>query len=446
MNSGTRGLKHEFMRYIVPSVLAQWVYALYTMVDGMFVANGVNEIALTAVNLCFPYVAALFSLSLLFAVGTSTVVAIFLGRDQKERAFEVFTQNVVIQLVLSGVIILLVMTNLERVAVFLGAPNRETMDYVVGYLKYVVPFSTAFLLSYSFEILLKIDGYPQKAMIIVTVGAVENCILDWLFVMVLDKGIEGAAFATGFSQATVVVLYLQHFLSGKGVLRFGKFRFSLPVLGRVVRNGFSSGITELSTGFMVFVFNQVVLTYLNQDALVSYTIIGYVSNLVLMSTTGIAQGGQPLLSYYYGQGDSEKCRKLCRYTVITAAVFCSACLVLCQLGADVYTSFFISASRMDLRQSSAAAFRIYTMAFLPAGFNIAVSGYFTSVERPYSALIISAGRSIVLMIGCLLVMAKLFGGIGIWSSVIVSESLCLVIAAGLWVRYSRKDGFWNGKL
>lgn len=50
------------------------------MVDGMFVAKGVNEIALTAVNLSYPFVAFLFAVSLLFAVGASTIVSILLGR------------------------------------------------------------------------------------------------------------------------------------------------------------------------------------------------------------------------------------------------------------------------------------------------------------------------------------------------------------------------------
>ncbi len=69
MNLDGKSLKGNFIRYIIPSILAQWVYSLYSMVDGMFVAKGVNEIALTAVNLSYPFVAFLFALSLLFAVG-----------------------------------------------------------------------------------------------------------------------------------------------------------------------------------------------------------------------------------------------------------------------------------------------------------------------------------------------------------------------------------------
>ena len=88
-----KSLKSDFLRFIIPSIIAQWVFSLYTMVDGIFVARGVSEVALTAVNISMPFTTGLFSISILFAVGNSTIVAILLGQGEKERANEVFTQN-----------------------------------------------------------------------------------------------------------------------------------------------------------------------------------------------------------------------------------------------------------------------------------------------------------------------------------------------------------------
>ena len=83
MNFEGVSLKKAFWRFVWPSVLAQWIFALYTMVDGMFVARGVSEVALSAVNIASPFVNFLFSVSILFAVGTSTIVAIFLGQGRR---------------------------------------------------------------------------------------------------------------------------------------------------------------------------------------------------------------------------------------------------------------------------------------------------------------------------------------------------------------------------
>lgn len=86
MNFEGVSLKKSFWRFVWPSVLAQWIFALYTMVDGMFVARGVSEVALSAVNIASPFVNFLFSVSILFAVGTSTIVAIFLGQGKHREA------------------------------------------------------------------------------------------------------------------------------------------------------------------------------------------------------------------------------------------------------------------------------------------------------------------------------------------------------------------------
>ena len=440
MNLENTPLKTNFIRYVIPSVMAQWVYTFYTMVDGIFVAKGVNEIALTAVSLSFPFIAFLFALSLLFAVGTSTIIGILLGQQRSQRACEVFTQNIVLQIIFSILISVLVLRHSEAFARFLGAPNEETAGYVVQYLNWIAPFSCVYLLSYSFEILMKTDGYPQKATMAVIFCALENCFLDWLFVIVLGMGISGAALATSLSQASVIAVYLHHFLSGKGVLHFKKFKFDFRIVARQICNGFSSGITELSSGMVTFIFNQVILLYLNQDALVSYTIISYVNNIVVLSATGIAQGAQPLISYFYGRKNLDSCRLLFRYSLISAGTFCAGSFALCFFLIRLIVNLYIGPELQPLRDYSVTVFRIFTSSFLLAGFNISVSGYFTSVEKAAQALTISAARGFLLMAGSLMTMTWLFGGSGIWWSPLVSEALCLVITLLLLYRYYGSQG------
>ena len=50
-----KNLFKQFLRYLCPSVMAMWVFSLYTIVDGMFVSKGVGELALASVNISMPY-------------------------------------------------------------------------------------------------------------------------------------------------------------------------------------------------------------------------------------------------------------------------------------------------------------------------------------------------------------------------------------------------------
>lgn len=435
-------LKKDFMRFIVPSIAAQWVFTLYTMVDGIFVARGVSETALTAVNIAMPYTMALFSVSILFAVGTSTVTAILLGEKNGKRANEVFTQNIVLLAIFSVIITILVMQNLEKAASFLGA-TKLNKAYVLEYLRWLVPFSAAFILSYSFEMLIKTDGFPKRATIIVTTGALLNVILDYFMVIRMHMGVGGAAFATGISNTAVIILYLFHFCGKSGVIKFCKFNLDLSLIGREFRNGLSSGITEMSAGFIIFLFNQAIIRLLNDDALVSYTIISYVNSLGVMAMVGIAQGYQPLVSYYYGQKRMERCQKLKKYGIAAAAVLSAVYTAVCMIFARQIVSLFVSEDMSELMNYSISVLRKFSLSFLLAGFNVVIGGYFIAVEESFAATGISLSRSIVSLTVCLLILTALFGGAGIWWTPLLSEAVTLIFTITMLTRYQKRAVWGN---
>ena len=68
--------------------------------------------------------------------------------------------------------------------------------------------------------------------------------------------------------------------------------------------------------------------------MVSYTIISYVNTIVVMSMAGIAQGTQPLISYYYGKNESEKYKKLLKYGMVAAAAGSVVAVLICYVGAE----------------------------------------------------------------------------------------------------------------
>lgn len=424
MKLEAQSMKRTFIKFVVPSVLSQWVYALYTMVDGIFVAKGVGPEALTAVNLSAPFLQTLFAVSLLFAAGTSTVAAIFLGEGQRGRASEVFTQNVAVQVILSGAVIALALPNLGLLIRFLGAQDARTAANMKEYLTLIVPFVPGFLLSYAFEVLMKTDGYPRKTMVIVLTGALENCFLDWLFVIVLQKGLAGAAFATSISQCTVTLLYLIHFLGARGEVRFVRFKPDLSVLVREMRNGASAALTELSAGSITLIFNRAIAAVLFPDALVSYAIVSYINSIVVFSVTGIVQGSQPLISYCRGRGDEAGCRRLLRYSLVVSLSFCAGTALACAVLGWEIASFYIGPGMPELLDYSAAVTRIFILSLPLLGLNIVLSGYFSAVEYAVPAILLSIGRGFVFLLLSLALLTSLMEGAGIWWAPLLSEGLC----------------------
>ena len=431
-----RSLLSQFLHFVAATVASLMVFSLYSIVDGLMVAKGVGEYAMAAVNLAVPFTNVLFSIGVIFAVGTSTIIAIYLGQNQGEKANSLFSQNIVLLTCVGLTITVLVFVFLEPFAVLLGAKG-VTYQYTIDYLRGLAPFALCFIVSYNMEVLIKTDGYPRLAILTVITGCLANCVLDYIAIFVLNLGVWGAAFATGLSQLLTCIIYLRHFLGGHNTFHFVKFRMDWGIYKRLIPLGFADGVTELCNGVMIFLFNHVILRCIGTDGLVSYTIIAYTNTLVVNIMLGVSQGSQPLVSFQYGRKDSEKYRRLLRYGLITVAIMTAVCFAGIFLLAPQLVHIFLGSEKPLLNAASTGALRRYALSYLLVGFNILMGGFLTAVERPRSALCISMGRGLVLQAGALLLLAALWGGSSIWFAPLCSELLCFAMALILMRRFRR---------
>ena len=422
-----RSLLSNFIRFSTATIASLMVFSLYSIVDGLFVARGVGEYAMSAVNLAVPFMNAMFSIALLFAVGTSTIIAIYLGEGKGENANSLFTQNAVLLLVMGVVLSVLVIVFLEPFALLLGA-EEMTLPYVKDYLLGLAPFAFCFMVSYNMEILVKTDGHPRVALLTVITGCLANCVLDYVAIFLLDWGIFGAAVATGASQLLTVVLYLRHFMSKRSTFHFTRFRFDFSIYRRLLPIGVSDSLTELCNGVMIFLFNHTILRCIGERGLVSYTIIAYANTLIINTTMGISQGAQPLISFHYGRKDESSCRKLLQYGLISAAAVSIGCFVVLWIFAPQLTQAFLGLEDLALNEYTVDAFRRYGISYLLLGFNVFIGGYLTARERPRGAIAISTGRGLIVQAAALLTLAATLGGDAIWFTPVISEAVVLVLS------------------
>lgn len=421
-------LKRKFIRFVLPSMASMLVFNLYTMVDGTFIANYAGETALAAVNLAMPFINFMFAFSLLLSIGASTLISIHRGAGREERANQLFTMNTVVLSTLALLISVSCVILAEPLALFLGAAS-DTLQYVTEYLRIIGGFGFFFIVSYSFEVLIKADGFPQLSTFGVLLGAFTNVVLDALFVFGFHWGLAGAAWATGISQLLTFLVFFSHFLfSRKTHFHFTRFSLDLSQYKRIVPIGIADCITELSAGVIVFAFNHQILSIIGTSGVVSYTVMTYVYNLVLMAFVGIAQGCQPLVSYAVGQGDSATIKQVYRYGLVAAALTSALCFGGCVILTPQIVAIFIKPQEAALFASTVTSFRIYAICFLIMGYNVLTSGFFVALAKPKAALTLSLARGIVVILVCLLILSSALGAMGIWLTPTVSEGLCLIIS------------------
>ena len=431
-----QSLLKQFFHFSAATVASLMVFSLYSIVDGLFVARGVGEYAMTAVNLSVPFVNLLFSIAVIFAVGTSTIIAYLLGQKNAQSANKLFSQNLVTLVVIGVTISVLVLAFTEPLARLLGA-EEVTLEYTIHYLHGLAPFAVCFMISYNLEVLVKTDGRPRLALVTVCVGCVTNCVLDYLAIFHWGLGIWGAAAATGLSQLLTCLIYLTHFLGKHTTFHPVRFRMDWKIYRRLLPIGISDGLTELCNGLMIFLFNHTILRCIGTDGLVAYTIIAYANTLVINITMGVSQGSQPLISFQNGRGDGAAIGKLLRYGLRTMCGIAAVCFTVLFLAAPKLVAVYLPEAGAEMLTFATDAFRRYSLCYLPVGFNIYIAGFLTAMERPLPAVSISTGRGLILQGSILLLLAAVLGGSSIWFAPVISEVLCLGLSVFFLLRLRR---------
>ena len=183
----------KLWRYIFPAMGGLFVTYLYNVVDGIFVGQGVGAAALGAVNIGVPFITFAVAVAAMFPMGGATVVAIRMGRGDREGANYAFMTSVALTLLISVLLTVAGMVFCEQI---IGMSGGRTLsgamrDMAADYLFYYCAFSVPMLMSTCLSVFVRNDGSPALSFVGMCVGAGANIFLDWLFIFPMKMGVVG---------------------------------------------------------------------------------------------------------------------------------------------------------------------------------------------------------------------------------------------------------------
>ncbi|AVM67233.1 MATE family efflux transporter [Peptostreptococcaceae bacterium oral taxon 929] len=432
----TVNINKKFFSYIIPSLSAMIIFSLYSMVDGFFVSKYVGVEALSAVNLSMPFINIVFALGIIAAVGSQTMCGVFIGRKNYMKANKIFSFNIKTVTIFSIILTVLFYFNMDTIARLLGA-TEDLKPLVIDYLGHIVYFVPFLMISYNFEVMVKVDGFPRLAVATVITCGLSNVILDYVFVGLMGHGLAGAAVATGFSQVISTVVYIIHFTVGKSNLEFVEVKFSFDTLKSIFSLGVGDFVSEVGIAMIVLFYNIFIIKFLGEKSIATFSVISYVNNLALTCFAGITQGTQPLLSYYYGKKDYDSLKKLFR--LATAAIFVTGVVFLAasQLFPERIFRIFLDVDKETLSYS-VESLRKFSISFMITGFNVLIAAVCVSFLKPKYSVTINILRSFVTIYLALFVLTMLEPTL-IWFASALSEAVTLIFAYYFYRRLSREN-------
>ena len=121
----------KLVQYVLPTILSQVSFFLFTIIDGIFVGQGIGTDALGAINIVFPFVMLCNALFMLATIGGVTVTAIRLGRGDTEGANLAFRHGMMFTVLFAVVLSCLGSFGADPLCRIMGS-NRDLSHHDAG--------------------------------------------------------------------------------------------------------------------------------------------------------------------------------------------------------------------------------------------------------------------------------------------------------------------------
>lgn len=426
----------NILKFAVPTIAMSVFMSFYTMVDGLFVSNLIGTNALSAINLTAPVIQVVTAISTMLATGGSAVIMKKMGEKTPKEAREDFTFLILVNVAVGLVMTMLGYSLMETIFGSMGL-SPEVAGCCTAYLSRYLLFTIPILLMNNFTLYMIASEKAALSLICSVSGGVLNIVLDYVFIGLLNMGISGAAIATGLGYSVTAVAGLFAFSRKKSLLHFTKPAFRFKVLASAAANGCSEMATALVTGIITMMFNWTMLHYVGEDGVAAVTIIMYVLMFAGSLYTGYSYGVAPMLSYYYGEKNHEKLKKLVSTSLKVIAVISLVTVAASFAAARPLVSIF---ARPDnpVYDLAVTGNRICTLALFFIGFNIFASGMFTALSNGVISAILAFSRSFVFMLITMLILPAIWGINGIWLATPAAELMALALSALMFVKYRKR--------
>ncbi len=432
---GTERIGSLMIRFAIPSIIGMLVSALYNIVDQLFIGQKVGTLGNTATSIAFPFTTACMAVALLFGIGGASCYNLAMGMGDKKRS-GYYVGNSVTMLAGLGVILSLVtIVFLEPLLKGFGATSA-VMPYAKDYVGITAIGFPFLILTTGGGHLIRADGSPKMTMICNITGAVINTVLDAVFVLGLDWGMKGAAWATVIGQvvSTIIVIW---YMKGFKTTDLEKKHFK-PVMAhtkRVAMIGMASFFNQIAIGIVQVVLNNSLKHYGARseygadDPIACAGIIMKVNMIVFAIVIGLAQGTQPIESFNYGARNFSRVKKAFRLAIVAGGSISIVAFIFFQLMPKQILGLFANSNASDgYYEFGAKFFRTFLFFTWLNCIQPISSTFFTSIGKSIKGVFLSLTRQIIFFIPVLLVLPKFFGIDGILYTGPIADILSSVVA------------------
>lgn len=333
------------LKLAIPAMLAQFVNVLYTIVDRFFVSQipNIGDLALASVGIVSPITTFIISFAFLVGLGGAPLMAIKMGEQNNERAEKILF-NCVFSLFIVSLILMILGYSLKNYFLVWFGASSKTFPLANEYITYYLIGTIFAVCGLGFNSFITAQGYSSVSMTFVVTAALTNILLDYLFIIVFDMGVKGAAVATVIAQAVGFFLMLGFLLSKKPKIRIKVQRLDWKIIKKVMIMGFGPFFINSTDSLLIILLNTALQkaggVEMGDVYLSAITIVVSFFQLVTNPLNGITMGTQPIISYNYGAKKITRVKQAMGWITGCCIVFCLIMTLCSQFGANIFVGMF----------------------------------------------------------------------------------------------------------
>lgn len=407
---GRDDIRRLVLRLAVPSMLAQFVSVLYSVVDRMYIGNipVIGDAALAGVGVCGPLVSFISAFAYLVGVGGSPLMSIRMGQGNEEEAGQILSTGFAMLAALSAAITALALAGREWILRSFGA-SEAIYPYADQYFTIYLTGTFFALMSLGMNQFIICQGFARVGMASVAVGAAINIVLDPILIFGCSMGVKGAALATVISQIVSCGFVLRFLCGGRVIIRLGLKGVKKRLTGRILALGLTPFLIIAFDNVLIITLNTVIQAYGGEKAdmlLTSMTIVQSFMLVITMPLGGITAGTGPVLGFNFGAGQPDRIKSAQKYIVLLALAFNCVMFLVSQFLPGIFVNIFTR--NPQYTAMAVRGIRIYALGVIPLAVQYAIVDGFTGMGVPQAAVCLSMFRKTVYIAGALLI-PPLFG-------------------------------------
>ena len=435
---GEEKISKLLIEFSLPAIIGTLVFALYNVVDRMFIGKFLGPYAMAGVSITFPIFTIYVAVAMLVGLGGGNIVSMRLGQGKKEEANHVLGNVFILYGVFSIILMIMGYIFMDELLRIFGA-TENTIMYAKDYL-YIINFFVLFdFIAMGVNSLLRSEGNPKFSMIIMITGALTNLFLDYIFICVLDFGIKGAAMATAIANIVGSAMVLYHFLySSKSNIKL-KLKYLRPdfkIIKGILSIGISPFTLQLANSLVAVFANRALLMYGGDIAVGAMGAINSVFMFLMLTLSGITEGAQPLIGYNYGAKKYDRVKKILNMALIYGIFLSSVLTITIMIKPEFFINLFNNGNS-ELLAIGENGIKIFMGLIVFNAIYIIGANYFQAVGQPNKSLFLNMFKQIALFIPLTIILPKYFGINGVWLAAPVSDLIIFIITLILLVKNNR---------